>query len=266
MRLWDNAPALRRLYRWLYACVIVCLLASLGVWVVNSPYFPIKQVKVVKPVQHISAQQLQAITQQYLHGNIFKANVSGAQAVLAKLPWVAKVQVKRLWPDTVAIDITERVPVAHWHDGQLVDNEGNVFNATTNQSLPVFTGSAGLPKMMVPQLLEFERILQPTGLHITQLDLSDRSAWDVMLDNGISVRLGSSDGPQRLTHFVWAWPQVLKEQAGRVNYVDMRYKDGFAVGHKSAGSVQTDGNIPATAASATDTQATQAAQAAQTAD
>lgn len=260
MRLWDNAPALRRLYRWLYACVILCLLAAAGVWVVNSPYFPIQHVKVVKPVRHVSAQQLQAVVQQYLHGNIFKADVSGAQTVLAKLPWVAKVQVKRLWPGTVTIDMTERVPVAHWSDGQLVDSEGHVFNATTSESLPVFTGSAGSPKAMVPQLLAFERILQPTGLRIVQLDLSDRSAWDLVLDNGISLRLGSSDEAQRLTHFVWAWPQVLKAQAATVDYVDMRYKDGFAVGHKAAG------NTGAQAASGTEADAPSARQAVQAAE
>ena len=112
MRLWDNAAALKRLYRWLYACVILCLLAAAAVWLVNSPYFPIRQVQMAQPLVRVSAAQVQAVAQRHLHGNIFKADVNAAQAAFAKMPWVGKAQVKRIWPDTVVVSLTERVPVA----------------------------------------------------------------------------------------------------------------------------------------------------------
>lgn len=238
MRLWDNAQALRSIYRWLYACVIVCLVGAVGVWLVDSPYFPVKQVKIAHPVAHIDAHQLRAVVQRYLHGNIFKVDVNGARKALAQLPWVDKVEVKRLWPDTVLIDITERRAVARWSDGRLIDSKGYAFNGVTSESLLAFSGSQTMLRPMVAQLAEFERIVRPTGLKIAQLQVSDRSSWDVVLDNGITVRLGSSDEVQRLAHFVWAWPKVLQPQAERINYVDMRYKDGFAVGNKNTSALR----------------------------
>lgn len=239
MRLWDNAAALKRLYRWLYACVLLCLLGALGMWVVNSPYFPIKQVKVATPLQRVSAAQVQGIVTHYLHGNIFKADVNSAQTALTKLPWVAKAGVKRLWPDTVELSITERQPVARWHNSQLVDDQGNVFTAPTNEAFPVLTGDTASAKQMVTQLDTFEELLRPTGLHIAQLAFSDRSAWTLVLNNGITVRLGRDDEQKRLQHFVWAWPRVLRDQAANIDYVDMRYRDGFALRHRHGNNSNT---------------------------
>lgn len=268
MRLWDDAAALKRLCHWLYVCVLLCLLIAAGVWVVNSPYFPIKQVKVATRIQRVDTAQVQSIIRHYLQGNIFKADVNGAQKALTRLPWVAQARVKRLWPDTVELTITERVPVARWHNNQLVDDHGNVFNAPTSESFPLLTGANISAKHMVTQLNVFEELLRSTGLHITELILSDRSAWTLVLNNGITVRLGRDDENKRLQHFVWAWPRVLREQAADIDYVDMCYRDGFALRHRSGHA--PDNNQTEENRQSADTQqdkaATQALRAAQAAD
>lgn len=238
MRLWDNATALNRLYRWLYACVVLCLLGSGGMWVVNSPYFPIKQVQMTQPLQRVGAKQVQSIVRQHLQGNIFKADVNAAQAAFARLPWVGKAQVKRVWPDKVEVALTERVPVARWGQSRLVDSNGVVFDAATDEPFPLFVveGSDAQPAvvpLMVARLANFQAALRPLGLPITELHYSERSAWQLVLNNGITVRLGREDVDTRLRHFVWAWPSLLREQAATIDYVDMRYKDGFALRHRA---------------------------------
>ncbi|WP_369608500.1 cell division protein FtsQ/DivIB [Snodgrassella alvi] len=249
MRLWDNAQALKRLYRWLYVCVLFCLLGAGGTWLVHSPYFPVRQIKVLQPLKNLQSSEIEEISKQYLRGNIFTVNVSAAQAALAKLPWVAKVQVKRIWPDTVQLEIKERVPVARWNAQQLVDNNGQIFTATSQQQLPLFTGTNSSARYMTVHLLTFESLLQPTGLHIQQLQLSDRSAWQLKLTNGMTLRLGREKVEQRLSHFVWAWPQVLHNQAAAIDYVDLRYPDGFAIRYKNkAVSASADVNLSEDAA------------------
>lgn len=233
MRLWDNAQALKRLYRWLYVCVLFCLLAAGVTWVVHSPYFPVRQIQVLQSLKHLQSTEIAKISRQYLRGNIFTVNVSAAQAELAKLPWVAKVQVKRIWPDTVQLDIKERVPVARRNTQQLVDMDGRIFNAATQEQLPLLVGTTGSTRHMTVHLLTFENLLQPTGLHVQELQLSDRSAWQLILTNGITLRLGREKVEQRLASFVWAWQQVLQNQASNIDYVDLRYPDGFALRYKN---------------------------------
>ena len=44
--MWDNSNAMRRLSSWMILLVVLMLLGAGAVWVMNSPYFPIKQVKI----------------------------------------------------------------------------------------------------------------------------------------------------------------------------------------------------------------------------
>lgn len=233
MRLWDNAPALKRLYRWLYLCVLLCLLIASGMWIVHSSYFPVRQIKVAQPLKHVQTNQIEAISRRHLYGNIFIVDVNAAKTALAKLPWVDKVQVKRIWPDTVLLDINEREVIARWGTQQLVDSNGQLFEAQSQENLPLLVGSASSVRFMTVNLLIFENLLRPTRLHIRELHLSNRSAWEIVLDNGITLRLGRENVEKRLAHFVWAWPQILRKQASDIDYVDLRYPDGFALRRKN---------------------------------
>lgn len=227
--MWDNAGALRRVTRWLMILVVLILLGALAVWVYNSPYFPVKQVKIEGEIQRTGGKQLQAVAQKYIRGNIFRADLNGAQEAFAKLPWVDKVTVRRRLPDTVEIDLVERIPVARWKESGLIDSNGSLFNAATDEKFPVFSGEPGTGKIMVKHFNEFNAILKPLGLAVAELEYSPRSAWTVGLDNGISVRLGRENETKRLQRFAEMWPGILQAQQGNLAYVDMRYRDGFAV-------------------------------------
>jgi len=77
-------------------------------------------------------------------------------------------------------------------------------------------------------------------------DFSDpRGAWEFELSNGIRVRLGATTVERRLDRFFVALDQVLSSQAEHVDYIDMRYTNGFAIGWKDRNPVraQTEGGI-----------------------
>ncbi|MFC3873382.1 cell division protein FtsQ/DivIB [Neisseria musculi] len=227
--MWDNAGALRRITRWLMILVVAILLGALTVWVYNSPYFPVKQVKIEGEIRRTGSKQLQTVAQKYIRGNIFRADLNGAREAFAKLPWVDKVTVRRRLPDTVEIGLIERIPVARWKESGLLDSNGNLFTAATDEKFPVFSGGAGTGKIMVKHFNEFNAVLKPLGLVVAELEYSPRSAWTVGLDNGISVRLGRENETERLQRFAEMWPGILQAQQGNLAYVDMRYRDGFAV-------------------------------------
>lgn len=238
--MWDNATALGRLTRWLFILVALILLGAGAVWVYHSPNFPIRQVKIDGELQRVSSDELQTVAQKYIRGNIFSADLNGAQKAFENLPWIAKAQVRRRLPDAVEIGLTEREPVARWKEAGLVDSNGDLFQAATNENFPLFVGEAGTAKTMVEHYNEFNRVLQPLGLSIQRLEYSPRSAWQVQLNNGIEVRLGRENEIPRLQRFAQIWPSILKAQQNSLAYVDMRYKDGFAVRHHRSEQTETD--------------------------
>ncbi|WP_315390258.1 cell division protein FtsQ/DivIB [Neisseria bacilliformis] len=243
--MWNNARILRRVSSGLYAAVALLLIASAAVWLYRSSYFPVKQINIDGRLRHTDAAELQQVAQQYIRGNIFRADLNGAQAAFAKLPWIAKAEVRRRLPDTVDIRLTERIPVAHWDEGRLLDSEGNPFAAEWegDEELPEFKGQEGSGKIMAEHLDIFRRELAKQKLGIAVLAYTPRSAWEIVLDNGIRIRLGREHESERLARFVQAWPQLLSPQAERLEYADMRYKDGFAVRLKENGTQQIDNGM-----------------------
>ncbi|WP_338809374.1 cell division protein FtsQ/DivIB [Neisseria leonii] len=248
--MWNNASAMRRISGWLTVLLFLLLLAAGGAWLYHSPYFPIKQVVISGDIHHTDEAVLQKIAKQYIRGNILRADLNGAQTAYAALPWLAEAQVRRRLPDTVEIVLRERIAVARWGEeaGRLVDTEGTVFAGEVAEPLPQLVGEAGAARDMVAHLSAFQTALSREKLAVRRLVYTPRSAWELVLDNGLTVRLGREDEHARLARFIAVWQPVLREQAPRLQYVDMRYKDGFAVRAKPADEAAPDQAASAAAA------------------
>ena len=89
--------------------------------------------------------------------------------------------------------------------------------------------------------------LRWTAAALRWLGLDGRGAWTVLLSNGIGVRLGSQDVDIRLARFFEALDSVVAPVAVDVQFVDMRYTNGFSVGWKQQRSARstTDEDLPA---------------------
>lgn len=234
--MWDNAEAMGRLTRWLLVIVAVLLALSGFVWFYNSNYLPVKQVSLKGDLVYSNQKELGVLAKKYIHGNILRADINGVQEAYRRYPWIASAMVRRRFPDTVEIVLTERKPVAHWGDSALVDSEGNVFKARLNRpGMPVFRGVEGTSADILRRYGEFSAILAKQGLGIKEITYTARSAWIIVLDNNITVRLGRENDIKRLRLFTEAWQHLLHKNKNRLSYVDMRYKDGFSVRYDSDG-------------------------------
>lgn len=238
--MWDDAGAMWRITKGLLFVLALLLIGTSIAWVYHSDHFPVERVSIHGKLTYIDSKQLQDISQQYMRGNIFRADLNGARDELQKMPWVDSALVRRRLPDEVEVILTERVPLARWENGGLVDTKGNVFNASVKQNLPLFEGQPGTGKDMADHYHEFNQILKPVRLSIKKLIYTKRSAWLAVLNNGITVRLGRENEIKRLQQFAKVWPSLLSKHQGRLEYADMRYKDGFAVRYRETAAVPSE--------------------------
>lgn len=75
-------------------------------------------------------------------GPLAAVDLAGVADRVSRLPAVESVRVGRDWPHTVAVDVTERVPVAVTRNGegpQLVDRTGVVYPGDAPDGLPTLT-------------------------------------------------------------------------------------------------------------------------------
>ena len=70
-------------------------------------------------------------------------------------------------------------------------------------------------------------------MRLTALSLDARGAWELRLDNGVTVRFGRRQVDERFERFLTVALHMICQRAADIAYVDMRYTNGFAVGWRS---------------------------------
>lgn len=150
--------------------LIVCALALAAhifyLFLADEQRFPVNAVKITTSYEHISRRQLERILVKYLHSSFFALPVSQLYDELMRLEWAGKVQIDRIWPDSLKINLIEKKPIATWNDG-LLTQAGEVFNVghtSKKTSLPHLSGPEHQQKEVLQVYKKLSKILSIYGL------------------------------------------------------------------------------------------------------
>lgn len=226
--MWDKPAVLNRISDLLVVVALLGLLYGGAAWVVRLPVFPITEVRVITPLTHVTPEQVESIVRREVRGNFFTLQLADTRTAFEKLPWVRRANVRRQWPGALEVALVEHVPLARWGKSALVNVHGEVFEAAFDGALPVFNGPAGAAKEMAIQYDHFRRSLAAIGKTPGELNVSPRRAWQVRLDDGLTLDLGREHVEDRLRRFVAAYPRTIARMTRPVDRVDLRYANGFA--------------------------------------
>ena len=84
-------------------------------------------------------------------------------------------------------------------------------------------------KEMTIKYREINKILDKELIHISIIKLSERLSWEIKTNNFIRVVLGKKNITSKVKRFIENYQFVLGELNSEIDYVDMRYRDGFSV-------------------------------------
>ena len=120
-----------------------------------------------------------------------------ARERVEQLPWVKRVTIRKLYPDTLQVGIVERQPYAIWqHDGAvvLINKDGRVLADHVDSryaQLPMVVGKGADARAgeFVSLLEEFPSFAPRVRAGVL---VSDRR-WNVVLNNGIEIMLPKDD-------------------------------------------------------------------------
>ncbi len=187
------------------------------------------------PFQRVTPLQIEEALAAELDAGFFGADLGGMQQRVQALPWIDQAAVARRWPDRISITVTEQVPAAVWGERGLLNVRGELFVADAQHlpaELPRLSGPAENSADVARRYLSVRDQLVPLGLDLHEVELDRRGAWDMTLSNGVQVRLGRRNVDRRTDLFVAVVADVITGQAADINYVDMRYSNGFTIGWK----------------------------------
>ena len=190
---------------------------------------PIKEIMIKGQYDSIDSEQIHLIANKYLIGNFFTVNLKSTQNAFKKLPWIRDVSVRRKWPDKLFITIEEHNVLARWGNLGLVNNYGEIFNAAFQDDLPVFNGDEKFVMDITKKYYKINKILSKELIQIGTISLSNRLSWEIVTDNQLKIILGQDNVLKKLSLFITHYQDVLYKVKKRIEYVDLRYKDGFSV-------------------------------------
>jgi cell division protein FtsQ len=134
------------------------------------------------------------------------------------------------------IEIVEQTVVARWNNAGLLNARGELFLSEARfvpPELPQLAGPFGSEQEVTARYLATQGRLTEVGMRLAAMELDARGAWNLTLDNGVTVRLGRQQVDQRFERFMLAAAKLISQRATDIGYVDMRYSNGFAVGWKA---------------------------------
>lgn len=228
--MWDNDALLRNIANTLLAFSAIAMLYGAASYALHLPgAFPLRSVRLSVAPQRVDAEQVLQLLRTEAQGNLVTVDIERLRRSLEKLPWVRSVNIRREFPDRLVVLLEEHQALARWNNAALVNQQGEVFIAGSEQVLPGFIGPEGTSAEVANQYAQFSQQLAVLDLHAAQLVLSPRHAWEMRLSNGMVLKLGREDMQQRLARFVAVYPYSLAAIHSQVKFVDLRYRNGFAV-------------------------------------
>lgn len=225
------------LAKWGAVLGCVAAIVALAIWALNQP---ITTVSVAGRFERVAPLDVQRAVKESVAGQgLVSVDLAKVRAAVHLLPWVDTVSVQRNWPRGLAVSIGEQVAAARWGDNGLLNTRGDLFaNDATHipLELPRLSGPDGTQAGVVQRYIMMRDRLAELGMRITALRLDARGAWQMDLDNGVTVRLGRQQLDERFNTFVATAARIVAQRATDIAYVDMRYANGFAIGWRSTGA------------------------------
>ncbi len=228
-----KSASITRLIAWLVAIALIALpvIGVLQGWFASDRW-PVRTLQVQAEFKHVSADELRAAVAPELRTGFFALDLERVRNAVAALPWVAQVEARKRWPDTLELRVLELHPFAHWGQGRLLGGDGRLFvvpGADAVPNLPHLSGPDDRVSDVVNFYQQAQRDFAPFRLRVDAVDLSERGSWSLQLSNGGAVVIGRDQPEQRLARFVSVMPMLMQGRNGAFVYADLRYSNGFAV-------------------------------------
>ena len=156
---------------------------------------------IVNGAENVEPEFLRIQLASQLRKNLFEFDVEVARKQVIQNSWVEKATVRKIYPDSVIIDIVERDAVALWKSGDklyLIARDGTVI------------AEASQEHMVLPQMVgdganrnaaEFLSVMQQFPMLVSRTDAYVRVAdrrWNLVLDDGLKVLLPESGWQEAL--------------------------------------------------------------------
>jgi cell division protein FtsQ len=222
--------------------LLALLLASVGILaqqnraaIENYINRPVVKIRMDVNWQQLDENEIGNLLAGIIGKGFIDIDVEQVKQRLEQHPWIAQASVQRVWPDSLALEITEHVAIARWRESELLNQYGEIFKPAQLEhlgTLPRLQGPQDSQFAMMQQYQKFSQVLFPSGLRLTELKLSPRGSWDLTLNESMHVAVGRTNLNEKLERFVKFYEAQPKSSSDLFDSIDLRYGNGIAIKNK----------------------------------
>lgn len=228
-----------------FVFVVAPLAVAIGVyqWIQEPENLTITSVEVSGDLNVLDQAQLEPVIEPFTNTNLYLLDAKGLEAAIESNTWVNSASMTKVWPDKLTIKIFEQKPVAYWGDDKMLADNGEIIDGVLeekNELLPILFSPREKGRNMATSYLKIKHWMKGFPYKIVEFKEDTRGSWKLKLENGLTLKIGRNQQEKRLRRFMVGYEQSLVSVIDKVNAVDLRYTNGFAVQWKkglSAGSV-----------------------------
>lgn len=207
-------------------------------WLTDEQSVPLTSLILTGPREHISVDDVRSVLiKQQDRLNFFTLEIAQIQRQLEAMPWVYSVSIRKRWPSTLKIHVVEQAIVAVWNDRALLNRFGEIIEAspkTLQKHYPLLYGKDELSSEVLATYMKINQLLKVNKFKIASLKSDTRHSSEVVLENGMALRLGQEQKLNRIQRFLTVYPLLQeKYDINTISYIDLRYDTGFAIGWKN---------------------------------
>ncbi len=203
----------------------------------------------IEGCRHADVKRIEEIIRDDYSSNTLRIDLQSLRARLEQEPWVRRVEIRRMLPATLIVEVQERTPAVIADIGgnlEMLDNEGIFLDhydtAYGKLDVPVFSGLHGddpaaykafqednsaRVRIGIQVLAELASGSTEYAQRLSEIDLSDPENVKVLLvDDTAEVYLGNRDFLKRFQMFAsnLAYYQEQKAQGKEISAVDLRFE------------------------------------------
>ena len=211
---------------------------KLKVWLTDQESLPLTALVLTGDRLHITDKVVTDIlAKQKNKLNFFTVEIAQIQKQLEEKPWVYSASIRRHWPDTLKIHIVEQTILAVWNQNSLLNRFGEIINVVpeNKENYVALSGEDESSEEVLNTYVQLNQLLKPSHYRIASLDSDKRNSSELVLKNGITLKLGKEQKLERIQTFLKAFPRIVKKyEINSIEYVDLRYDTGLAIGWKKS--------------------------------
>lgn len=194
---------------------------------------PVGAVKVSSQLRYVKQDTVIAVIEPLLQKGYWQTDLATIERELENLTWVDSVMVRRVWPDSLDVQITEQQAIARWDNDQLISYRGKIFRPDSIkgfEKLPRLNGPVDSQADVMQQFSVLSDVLRANHLQLVALDLDAQGNWRAELSGEVVMEFGGGDLMEKVQRFLLVYRHSLQPRFEQVARIDLRYGSGLAVG------------------------------------